>query len=355
MRGTPNSRTLPRIRAGIIPAYAGNTTDYINSTTINGDHPRVCGEHAPMAAAHTCLEGSSPRMREHCHLWFVFVHDVGSSPRMRGTRARTVRRCVASGIIPAYAGNTGVIDLTGQRFEDHPRVCGEHWLVFLSPMIFLGSSPRMRGTRLFAVRRVDDAGIIPRVCGEHCGEHSASFGVLGSSPRMRGTHLLGFVCNDCAGIIPAYAGNTASTIILRQGRGDHPRVCGEHAPADKAEAAVAGSSPRMRGTRPCLQWNLRNVGIIPAYAGNTRSPRSPTRCGWDHPRVCGEHQIVAAVLCLGQGSSPRMRGTPVVAVILAIVAGIIPAYAGNTGQSWSNRSAGGDHPRVCGEHHFTAP
>ena len=185
---------------------------------------------------------------------------------------------------------------------------------------------------------------------EHICSGSYVMTVPGSSPRMRGTPFRHGLFAVPVGIIPAYAGNTASTIILRQGRGDHPRVCGEHAPADKAEAAVAGSSPRMRGTRPCLQWNLRNVGIIPAYAGNTRSPRSPTRCGWDHPRVCGEHLDRSAPSPISSGSSPRMRGTPDRRCRPVPRAGIIPAYVGNTGGGRDSRHRGRDHPRVCGEH-----
>ena len=106
---------------------------------------------------------------------------------MRGTPRIGVESAASPGIIPAYAGNTGVIDLTGQRFEDHPRVCGEH---------------------------------------SHELEHVVA--LQGSSPRMRGTLAAHVDLRRVAGIIPAYAGNTACRPVWRSARGDHPRVCGEH-------------------------------------------------------------------------------------------------------------------------------
>ena len=105
---------------------------------------------------------------------------------MRGTRDEMLETTNSPGIIPAYAGNTGVIDLTGQRFEDHPRVCGEHSHELEHVVALQGSSPRMRGTPVLLC-----------VC---------SF--VGSSPRMRGTQTIEPVHERVRGIIPAYAGNT---------------------------------------------------------------------------------------------------------------------------------------------------
>ena len=45
MRGTQLHGRHPVRMLGIIPAYAGNTMDFITATLTNGDHPRVCGEH----------------------------------------------------------------------------------------------------------------------------------------------------------------------------------------------------------------------------------------------------------------------------------------------------------------------
>ena len=86
----------------------------------------------------------------------------------------------------------------------------------------------------------------------------------------------------------------------------------------------------MRGTLNVQQTARRDVGIIPAYAGNTDSfPPRHARRG-DHPRVCGEHLVDAFNIPYLLGSSPRMRGTLDVELVGHVLAGIIPAYAGNT-------------------------
>ena len=175
-------------------------------------------------------------------------------------------------------------------------------------------------------------------------------GVMGSSPRMRGAHVRHARREPPPGIIPAYAGSTSrprpSTAITR----DHPRVCGEHFRTCIAPREREGSSPRMRGALAELQVVQHRVGIIPAYAGSTAhllGNRIRTR---DHPRVCGEHNLLAQVVTGVMGSSPRMRGAHVRHARREPPPGIIPAYAGSTRTGLESSSSRRDHPRVCGEH-----
>ena len=86
----------------------------------------------------------------------------------------------------------------------------------------------------------------------------------------------------------------------------------------------------MRGTPRVLYTYGMRIGIIPAYAGNTQSMKSDIGRDGDHPRVCGEHLIINISVGVQWGSSPRMRGTPLLASIRLLEFGIIPAYAGNT-------------------------
>ena len=233
------------------------------------DHPRVCGEH-----------------REHGSRW---QQSGGSSPRMRGTPAQRRGRTGARRIIPAYAGNTRgriLFDLSG---GDHPRVCGEH-------SVPLGDWPSD----------------------------------WGSSPRMRGTLAVSVSTVLVFGIIPAYAGNTIPLRLLLLMFWDHPRVCGEHISVSGFAPAVMGSSPRMRGTRYAHDRPDSHSRIIPAYAGNTSASRNTRARGEDHPRVCGEHPMSSRYFAKYGGSSPRMRGTPSELESGWQYYGIIPAYAGNT-------------------------
>ena len=208
---------------------------------------------------------------------------------MRGTLIPHLRRAGRTGIIPAYAGNTGFRALPRLRCGDHPRVCGEH--------LFDGE----------------------RAC---CG--------MGSSPRMRGTPIILPLTVSIHGIIPAYAGNTSAYVWCKSETRDHPRVCGEHCGVEHSPRPVWGSSPRMRGTRPPRPSVPRPSGIIPAYAGNTNDGQHARFDVRDHPRVCGEHALFLFPKGDSTGSSPRMRGTPRVFHADQVVAGIIPAYAGNT-------------------------
>ena len=228
----------------------------------------------------------------------------------------------------------------------------------------------MRGTRLATRPKTRSDGIIPayagntlrqdgylgktgdhpRVCGEHEFVQQGDGRHWGSSPRMRGTQGLQRQDLSRHGIIPAYAGNT-----LRWRHGscrcrDHPRVCGEHLTSCVMVVSSMGSSPRMRGTLVVAELLGHESGIIPAYAGNTWNRQRQASPCWDHPRVCGEHAVLNSDALPFTGSSPRMRGTPARHAKGARTVGIIPAYAGNTSFPVRRIWRRGDHPRVCGEH-----
>ena len=167
---------------------------------------------------------------------------------------------------------------------------------------------------------------------------------------MRGTPACATASVRTSGIIPAYAGNTVEPMRSTTPRRDHPRVCGEHTVHNPTGKAAEGSSPRMRGTQMKLNFDSKDGGIIPAYAGNTKCRENRPRIRRDHPRVCGEHDSTVSDRDLGRGSSPRMRGTHhteplhlhrsgssprmrgtrLSSFCLCYSVGIIPAYAGNT-------------------------
>ena len=194
----------------------------------------------------------------------------------------------------------------------------------------MGIIPAYAGNTAASIPQVSASWDHPRVCGEHNDDTTPDYGDVGSSPRMRGTlqtWLGGLVFR---GIIPAYAGNT---LCGYRGHGlawDHPRVCGEHWTLNLSVTSWPGSSPRMRGTPHDVDHGAPELGIIPAYAGNTITLSAMHEAYWDHPRVCGEHATGASTQVNCTGSSPRMRGTPAVTEATNNTARIIPAYAGNT-------------------------
>ena len=148
---------------------------------------------------------------------------------------------------------------------------------------------------------------------------------------MRGARPCFLLALWSAGIIPAYAGSTWSAVEKYTPGWDHPRVCGEHQGIVQSPHAFQGSSPRMRGALEVDTKLLVGVGIIPAYAGSTRlRVFARIRCD-HHPRVCGEHSNAMALPSIPLGSSPRMRGARTQTHASGMRTGIIPAYAGSTG------------------------
>ena len=92
-----------------------------------GDHPRMCGEHHGLEHLLHAHRGSSPHVR-------------GAQSVFAGTERR-------EGIIPACAGSTSGRMLVWATVRDHPRMCGEHPVLFLPPFVGEGSSPHVRGAR----------------------------------------------------------------------------------------------------------------------------------------------------------------------------------------------------------------
>ena len=132
----------------------------------------------------------------------------------------------------------------------------------------------------------------------------------GSSPRVRGTPQ-SYRERHGGRFIPARAGNTAQEQVAATTGAVHPRACGEHGRLWPHVQQRAGSSPRVRGTRPAPLRGRIGRRFIPARAGNTPA----TRCRTMH-----------------SGSSPRVRGTPAQRIDCLRVARFIPARAGNTGR-----------------------
>ena len=63
MRGKPRENAELLRRAGLIPAHAGKTRECLAGLFDRGAHPRACGENSEDSKKATNFEGSSPRMR----------------------------------------------------------------------------------------------------------------------------------------------------------------------------------------------------------------------------------------------------------------------------------------------------
>ena len=249
-------------------------------------------------------------------------------------------------------------------------MCGEH--VVLPPFFWTvsGSSPHVRGALARVGHLRPQPGIIPACagstvswrirrppCRDHprmCGEHNrgSSFGQShkGSSPHVRGARQ---ACDDAlqeSGIIPACAGSTTVGKTKLLFIWDHPRMCGEHELGDFAAFLDQGSSPHVRGALRQTQRQGQRPGIIPACAGSTPTATRPSREPRDHPRMCGEHFTTTGSPYCSSGSSPHVRGAPTGDLLGVTIGGIIPACAGSTPTVTRPSREPRDHPRMCGEH-----
>ena len=212
-------------------------------------------------------------------------------------------------IIPAYAGSTYRIGLSGGASQDHPRIRGEHACGASVKGTLSGSSPHTRG----ALGRT-----------------------AGSGFRRR--------------IIPAYAGSTAAGSLCRGRLTDHPRIRGEHVKSEVRSSGDIGSSPHTRGAQADGHRRTAAERIIPAYAGSTRVGRRPCRRSGDHPRIRGEHYGQFRRVAARPGSSPHTRGAHARHGEIQVGGRIIPAYAGSTGGRSGCSPWREDHPRIRGEH-----
>ena len=329
-RGALPSKISKHNRFGIIPAYAGSTAPLTTATSTRTDHPRIRGEHGEGDVA----PGGA----------------VGSSPHTRGAPQPPLLAAERQRIIPAYAGSTGFAGISPSHLSDHPRIRGEHSTPPDGTVLDPGSSPHTRGALWRRVCRGRGGGIIPayagstgcgislapsvedhpRIRGEHSGSPGRRGRSSGSSPHTRGARIPTPHPHPQPGIIPAYAGSTRSS--------PESTVCS------------VGSSPHTRGARVLGGWRGRRRRIIPAYAGSTCRWVRLLRRSRDHPRIRGEHAGDDDATTELKGSSPHTRGALLGGQELAVGERIIPAYAGSTAHERAWRTHPQDHPRIRGEH-----
>ena len=131
------------------------------------DHPRRCGENS---------DSCSP-----------YCSTIGSPPQVRGKPKYQELTTTMTGITPAGAGKT-IKDLQNKTTRwDHPRRCGENFIV------------------LFPYG-----------------------GTIGSPPQVRGKPCISFYSIFKPGITPAGAGKTGDRGEYVSSVEDHPRRCGEN-------------------------------------------------------------------------------------------------------------------------------
>ena len=152
----------------------------------------------------------------------------------------------------------------------------------------------------------------------------------GSSPLVRGQRHRPGADRQRHRIIPARAGPTSGGLGEHHGDADHPRSCGANTLSLRPATSTGGSSPLVRGQPVVQESHAVQERIIPARAG----PTWPQFLHWltivDHPRSCGANSVDDAVGHFMSGSSPLVRGQPPCRCRAVGRTRIIPARAGPT-------------------------
>ena len=189
----------------------------------------------------------------------------------------------------------------------------------------------------------------PRLCGEKSKLRGLRDVPEGSPPPVRGKdrRLLGPAVHSR--ITPACAGKRRCVFSFRQGRADHPRLCGEKMVEFWFTFGSMGSPPPVRGKARQTCRARGRARITPACAGK-RSPHPTISCvDQDHPRLCGEKGRFGDSWCRHWGSPPPVRGKVYNELILGLSRRITPACAGKRKSFQSYSLPVKDHPRLCGE------
>ena len=150
-------------------------------------------------------------------------------------------------------------------------------------------------------------------------------------------------------ITPAYAGKSVLRCTHFQKKKDHPRLCGEKQIILSHFIFLRGSPPPMRGKDGADTKPFASIRITPAYAGKSSRYRLISISSRDHPRLCGEKPHTIRVDQSNAGSPPPMRGKVFLHVMPVQLSGITPAYAGKSSRYRLISISSRDHPRLCGE------
>ena len=132
----------------------------------------------------------------------------------------------------------------------------------------------------------------------------------------------------------------------------HPRAYGEHPVLISSGSGSVGSSPCLRGTPLLTSIVSGYKRFIPVLTGNTDGSIMSEQIDSVHPRAYGEHDESKPSKARFAGSSPCLRGTPAHYGYDVTWMRFIPVLTGNTVAKRLPFAYCPVHPRAYGEHCF---
>ena len=217
----------------------------------------------------------------------ILTDEMGLSPRLRGNHLAHWGDRQDLRSIPAPAGEPHLVFATPHTVPVYPRACGGTLVSLFGRPSFNGLSPRLRGNRSFLDLNTNPKGSIPApagepssgccwdgrhrvypsACGGTSGNITPTWSTPGLSPRLRGNLRRRLRATCPAGSIPAPAGEPDSCLCKGHTGMVYPRACGGTAAQDASYAAIDGLSPRLRGNLGRVRLVVILAGSIPAPAG----------------------------------------------------------------------------------------
>ena len=152
---------------GIIPAYAGQIRHITLDIFGSEDHPRIRGTNTTRIP--------------------VSISRPGSSPHTRDKFGSLYGGVINGRIIPAYAGQIPRICRISESLRDHPRIRGTNARLYLATAIGSGSSPHTRDKLSGLASTGANQRIIPAYAGQIGVLRSITRGRT-DHPRIRGTN-----------------------------------------------------------------------------------------------------------------------------------------------------------------------
>jgi len=219
----------------------------------------------------------------------------------------------------------------------------------------VGSIPAGTGEPRAASSQGQGRGVYPR--GHGGAQNLPSFIGRGSglSPRARGSRVAGPFGVFDQGSIPAGTGEPRPRPAPSRRSGVYPRGHGGAPDTITISVPDGGLSPRARGSRASRMATRRLGGSIPAGTGE---PRWSAAIFWRwgvYPRGHGGATAPSDPVKVGDGLSPRARGSPTPQPCRASLRGSIPAGTGEPDRYSTEIVLSGVYPRGHGGADFRLP
>ena len=226
VRGNHGERPRHAVAARSIPACAGEPPVQELRTVLHRVYPRVCGGTRRSKSTYSRLEGLSPRVRGNRTRAPFRRLRAGSIPACAGEPGARAGGRSPSRVYPRVCGGTSNASYHCPHIDGlSPRVRGNRGIVATST-ILIGSIPACAGEPV-AISLVEAQGkVYPRVCGGTRSPVPTAPWRDGLSPRVRGNPRKGAPLIARGGSIPACAGEPPPRAAPRTACTVYPRVCG---------------------------------------------------------------------------------------------------------------------------------